>query len=150
MLLSKPYIVHHVSCSSVYAVLYCSVSYSKCIFCHAKLLHHAHTCCIPRMFYMCFLFFMQGATCYMNSLLQTLYHVLCLRKAVYDMPTDGDNRSVEGKSRGGGGGHLSSSVALHMVALLVLCWTPDKCDKTWRRGCKLEVFTLYKNTPPAR
>ncbi|CAM0883473.1 unnamed protein product [Alopecurus aequalis] len=29
----------------------------------------------------------QGATCYMNSLLQTLYHILYFRKAVYHMPT---------------------------------------------------------------
>ncbi|CAM9545744.1 unnamed protein product, partial [Ectocarpus sp. 13 AM-2016] len=33
----------------------------------------------------------QGATCYMNSLLQTLYHVLSLRRAVYDMPTEEEN-----------------------------------------------------------
>ncbi|CAM9681125.1 unnamed protein product, partial [Phaeothamnion confervicola] len=30
----------------------------------------------------------QGATCYMNSLLQTLYHLRKLRKAVYDTPTE--------------------------------------------------------------
>ncbi|CAN0141427.1 unnamed protein product, partial [Laminaria digitata] len=36
----------------------------------------------------------QGATCYMNSLLQTLFHVLSLRRAVYDMPTDGENRCI--------------------------------------------------------
>lgn len=30
---------------------------------------------------------MQGATCYMNSLLQTLYHVAQFRRAVYHMPT---------------------------------------------------------------
>ncbi|CAI7925749.1 unnamed protein product [Closterium sp. NIES-53] len=29
----------------------------------------------------------QGATCYMNSLLQTLYHIPFFRKAVYHMPT---------------------------------------------------------------
>ncbi|KAH7439804.1 hypothetical protein KP509_04G077200 [Ceratopteris richardii] len=29
----------------------------------------------------------QGATCYMNSLLQTLYHIPYFRKSVYDMPT---------------------------------------------------------------
>ncbi|RZC68053.1 hypothetical protein C5167_031313 [Papaver somniferum] len=29
----------------------------------------------------------QGATCYMNSLLQTLYHIPYFRKAVYKMPT---------------------------------------------------------------
>ncbi|XP_019461341.1 PREDICTED: ubiquitin carboxyl-terminal hydrolase 12-like isoform X2 [Lupinus angustifolius] len=29
----------------------------------------------------------QGATCYMNSLLQTLYHIPYFRKAVYHMPT---------------------------------------------------------------
>ncbi|KAE8806270.1 ubiquitin carboxyl-terminal hydrolase 12-like [Hordeum vulgare] len=29
----------------------------------------------------------QGATCYMNSLLQTLYHMPYFRKAVYHMPT---------------------------------------------------------------
>ncbi|KAF9676494.1 hypothetical protein SADUNF_Sadunf08G0007800 [Salix dunnii] len=29
----------------------------------------------------------QGATCYMNSLLQTLYHIPYIRKAVYHMPT---------------------------------------------------------------
>ena len=31
----------------------------------------------------------------MNSLLQTLFHVLSLRRAVYDMPTDGENRYVQ-------------------------------------------------------
>lgn len=38
----------------------------------------------------------QGATCYMNSLLQTLYFTNKLRKAVYQMPTENDdpNRSV--------------------------------------------------------
>ncbi|XP_057782080.1 ubiquitin C-terminal hydrolase 12-like isoform X3 [Salvia miltiorrhiza] len=30
----------------------------------------------------------QGATCYMNSLLQTLYHIPFFRKAVYHMPTN--------------------------------------------------------------
>ncbi|KAL5702529.1 ubiquitinyl hydrolase 1 [Ranunculus cassubicifolius] len=30
----------------------------------------------------------QGATCYMNSLLQTLYHIPCFRKAVYRMSTN--------------------------------------------------------------
>ena len=30
----------------------------------------------------------------MNSLLQTLYHVLSLRRAVYDMPTEEENRCV--------------------------------------------------------
>jgi len=30
----------------------------------------------------------QGATCYMNSLLQTLYHIAYFRKAVYQMPTE--------------------------------------------------------------
>ena len=32
----------------------------------------------------------QGATCYMNSLLQTLYHINALRKAVYEMPTSSE------------------------------------------------------------
>ncbi|KAL5702533.1 ubiquitinyl hydrolase 1 [Ranunculus cassubicifolius] len=32
----------------------------------------------------------QGATCYMNSLLQTLFHIPCFRKAVYCMPIVGD------------------------------------------------------------
>jgi len=38
----------------------------------------------------------QGATCYMNSLLQTLYFSNKLRKAVYQMPTENDdiNKSV--------------------------------------------------------
>lgn len=38
----------------------------------------------------------QGATCYMNSLLQTLYFTNQLRKAVYKMPTESDdsNKSV--------------------------------------------------------
>ena len=30
----------------------------------------------------------------MNSLLQTLFHVLSLRRAVYDMPTDEENRCI--------------------------------------------------------
>lgn len=32
----------------------------------------------------------QGATCYMNSLLQALYHVPMFRKAVYQLPTDNE------------------------------------------------------------
>jgi ubiquitin carboxyl-terminal hydrolase 7 len=32
----------------------------------------------------------RGATCYMNALLQTLYHTGALRMAVYEMPTDND------------------------------------------------------------
>lgn len=35
----------------------------------------------------------QGATCYMNSLLQTLYFTKQLRKAVYKMPTESDDSS---------------------------------------------------------
>uniref|UniRef100_UPI00358F4AED ubiquitin carboxyl-terminal hydrolase 7 isoform X3 n=1 Tax=Myxine glutinosa TaxID=7769 RepID=UPI00358F4AED len=35
----------------------------------------------------------QGATCYMNSLLQTLFFTNQLRKAVYQMPTEGDDSS---------------------------------------------------------
>lgn len=35
----------------------------------------------------------QGATCYMNSLLQTLYFTNKLRKAVYQMPTESDDSS---------------------------------------------------------
>ncbi|PWA52381.1 TRAF-like protein [Artemisia annua] len=37
----------------------------------------------------------QGATCYMNSLLQTLYHISSFRKAVYHMPTT-ENDMVPG------------------------------------------------------
>lgn len=35
----------------------------------------------------------QGATCYMNSLLQTLYFTNQLRRAVYKMPTESDDSS---------------------------------------------------------
>ncbi|XP_039754085.1 ubiquitin carboxyl-terminal hydrolase 7-like isoform X2 [Pararge aegeria] len=35
----------------------------------------------------------QGATCYMNSLLQTLFFTNVLRKAVYKIPTSGDDSS---------------------------------------------------------
>lgn len=35
----------------------------------------------------------QGATCYMNSLLQTLFFTNQLRKAVYQMPTESDDSS---------------------------------------------------------
>ncbi|XP_063362143.1 ubiquitin carboxyl-terminal hydrolase 7-like isoform X2 [Cydia amplana] len=35
----------------------------------------------------------QGATCYMNSLLQTLFFTNVLRKAVYQIPTTGDDSS---------------------------------------------------------
>lgn len=35
----------------------------------------------------------QGATCYMNSLLQTLFFTNVLRKAVYKIPTVGDDSS---------------------------------------------------------
>ncbi|KAL1558281.1 CSN-associated deubiquitinating enzyme Ubp12, variant 2 [Salvia divinorum] len=34
----------------------------------------------------------QGATCYMNSLLQTLYHIPLFRKVVYHMPTNVNDR----------------------------------------------------------
>lgn len=34
----------------------------------------------------------QGATCYMNSLLQTLWGLRQLRMAVYDMPTEAVRR----------------------------------------------------------
>lgn len=38
---------------------------------------------------------LQGATCYMNSLLQTLYHVPQFRRAVYHMPTaEGEDPEV--------------------------------------------------------
>lgn len=33
----------------------------------------------------------QGATCYLNSLLQALYHTRKLRKSVYDLPTQDDD-----------------------------------------------------------
>lgn len=36
----------------------------------------------------------QGATCYMNSLLQSLYHLGYFRKAVYKMPTDRDSEKI--------------------------------------------------------
>ncbi|KAI3856932.1 hypothetical protein MKX03_012340 [Papaver bracteatum] len=39
----------------------------------------------------------QGATCYMNSLLQTLYHIPFFRKAVYHMPTT-ENDLASGSS----------------------------------------------------
>ncbi|XP_026399740.1 ubiquitin carboxyl-terminal hydrolase 13-like [Papaver somniferum] len=39
----------------------------------------------------------QGATCYMNSLLQTLYHIPYFRKAVYHMPTT-ENDLASGSS----------------------------------------------------
>jgi len=51
----------------------------------------------------------QGATCYMNSLLQTLWNLWSLRKAVYDMPTENvrrrsnDDSGRRGESGGGGG-----------------------------------------------
>jgi ubiquitin carboxyl-terminal hydrolase 7 len=31
---------------------------------------------------------LQGATCYLNSLLQTLFHIPLFRRAVYHMPTE--------------------------------------------------------------
>lgn len=35
----------------------------------------------------------QGATCYMNSLLQALFHISAFRRAVYSMPTDADDQN---------------------------------------------------------
>ena len=37
----------------------------------------------------------QGATCYMNSLLQTMYNINVLRKAVYSLPTNEDEKPSE-------------------------------------------------------
>jgi len=37
----------------------------------------------------------QGATCYMNSLLQTLYHIPYFRKAVYHMPTSDEEQPMK-------------------------------------------------------
>eukprot|EP01095_Lingulamoeba_sp_RSL-Kostka_P007525 TRINITY_DN2405_c0_g3_i1.p1 TRINITY_DN2405_c0_g3~~TRINITY_DN2405_c0_g3_i1.p1 ORF type:complete len:1115 (-),score=454.54 TRINITY_DN2405_c0_g3_i1:95-3439(-) len=39
----------------------------------------------------------QGATCYMNSLLQTLYHNIEFRKAVFELPTDDDWETINEK-----------------------------------------------------
>ncbi|KAG6383078.1 hypothetical protein SASPL_157177 [Salvia splendens] len=36
----------------------------------------------------------QGATCYMNSLLQTLYHIPYFRKVVYHMPTNVNGNAI--------------------------------------------------------
>ncbi|GAB2263919.1 hypothetical protein Droror1_Dr00026053 [Drosera rotundifolia] len=59
----------------------------------------------------------QGATCYMNSLLQTLYHIPCFRKAVYHMPTtDNDNPS--------------SSIPLAMQRLFYKLQYNDSCVST--------------------
>eukprot|EP00945_MAST-04E_sp_MAST-4E-sp1_P002515 g2515.t1 len=38
----------------------------------------------------------QGATCYMNSLLQTLFHTRVLRQAIYDMPTETETHDTLG------------------------------------------------------
>jgi hypothetical protein len=47
----------------------------------------------------------QGATCYMNSLLQTLFCLPPVRLAVYQLPTDPRQlRSGAGQAEGGGGG----------------------------------------------
>jgi ubiquitin C-terminal hydrolase len=35
----------------------------------------------------------QGATCYMNSLLQALFHISAFRRAVYSMPTDAEDQN---------------------------------------------------------
>lgn len=43
----------------------------------------------------------QGATCYLNSLIQTLYHHTSLVKAVMELP--GRDEGEEGKEGGGGG-----------------------------------------------
>ena len=37
----------------------------------------------------------QGATCYMNSLLQTMFNINVLRKAVYNLPTSEDDKPSE-------------------------------------------------------
>lgn len=37
----------------------------------------------------------QGATCYMNSLLQTMFNINVLRKAVYNLPTNEDDKPSE-------------------------------------------------------
>lgn len=60
----------------------------------------------------------QGATCYMNSLLQTLYHVNQLRAAVYAMPTE----SEEGTGR--------SSLALALQRVFWLLQTSEEAVST--------------------
>ena len=42
----------------------------------------------------------QGATCYMNSLLQTLFHTRVLRQAIYDMPTETETNEERAGSIG--------------------------------------------------
>ena len=42
----------------------------------------------------------QGATCYMNSLLQSLYHVPALQRAVYKMPTEQESSAKRQRSVG--------------------------------------------------
>ena len=44
----------------------------------------------------------QGATCYMNSLLQTLYHTSALTQAVFEMPTEQEGAGETPKGRKGG------------------------------------------------
>ncbi|XP_024396662.1 ubiquitin C-terminal hydrolase 13 [Physcomitrium patens] len=59
----------------------------------------------------------QGATCYMNSLLQTLYHIPYFRKAVYHMPTTENDAP-------------SSSIPLALQSLFYKMQYSDTCVAT--------------------
>lgn len=59
----------------------------------------------------------QGATCYMNSLLQTLYHLPFFRKAVYHMPTTENDAP-------------SSSIPLALQSLFYKMQYSDTCVAT--------------------
>ena len=75
----------------------------------------------------------QGATCYMNSLLQTLYCTNQLRRAVYLMPTDNDDSiksvplalqrlfyELQHRWRGGGGEWCYVCVCVCVLVLVLV------------------------------
>ena len=71
----------------------------------------------------------QGATCYMNSLLQTLFHTRVLRQAIYDMPTETETNE-NGKAGPVGSSKARLSVPLALQRTFWRMQTSNDAVKT--------------------